>query len=75
MLLLTSFNHKVGDINTDINRLLTIISGYCRYSLANLVWSTTVEKLKNCQAFASVLHMPKSYYTSRRGHQGSYWRL
>ena len=36
MLLLTSFNHNVGDINNDINILLTIINGYCRYLLAKV---------------------------------------
>jgi len=34
MLLLKSFNYNVGDINIDINILLTIISGYCRYSIS-----------------------------------------
>jgi len=42
--ILTSLNHNVGDVNNDINTLLTIINSYCRYSLANLVWSTTVDK-------------------------------
>jgi len=60
MLLLTSFNHNVGNIDSDINMLLAIINSYCRYLLANLVWSTTVEKIIFWPPFASVLHMPKA---------------